>query len=84
MLRLVMPGFHPKPCADASAKNRHPYKCRFRHTPFGTLGFPFIDAIHKERHHIDSGKVNQDNMDPIQLGHYIFCCIYSIIPSQQI
>lgn len=63
MLRLVVPCFHAEQRPNTASRRYQPQQSRFLDTPFRPFGFPLIHTEQKERHHIDDGKVNQDDVN---------------------
>ena len=62
MQRLMMPGFHAQPSADASTNNSQSQERCFWDSPFLVFCLPLIDAEHKERQHIDDDEISEKNL----------------------
>lgn len=62
MLGFMMPDFHAEKSTDAAAQESNTYQFGLRDAPFVMAGFPFIDAVHKERHDIYRREINQDSV----------------------
>ncbi len=66
---FVMPCFHTCPGSNAAADDGHSQQRGLSDAPFVSPGFPFVDAVCEECHHVDGGEVDQCDVQDARFFH---------------